>query len=472
MDYKDFGLKIGIECHQQLEGHKLFCRCLNRIRDDKPDFTIKRFLRVSAGETGEKDIAAVFEEKKGKRFVYQGYNNSTCLVELDEEPPHEINKHALNAALQISLLLNCKINDVVDVMRKVVIDGSNTSGFQRTMLIGRDGFIDVNGEKIGINTVCLEEEACQIIERTNEYDIYNLSRLGIPLIEIATGPDIRSPEECREVAERLGMILRSVGGVKRGLGSIRQDINISVKNNERIEIKGFQDLRYIKKVIENEITRELELIKKGKLKSEVRKANPDGSTEFLRPMPGAARMYPETDVSNIKITKEIINKIILPELISEKIEKLEEKYKLNPDLARQIIGEGINFNDYLRFKLEPNFIARVLVEIPKEIKSRHSINKELKKDDFYEVLSYVEKGLINKKNATDALIEKLKSGKVNLNNYKVLNDEDLKKEIKKIIDKNKDKTFSGLMGIVMSKFKGKIDGKKAADTINSLQKGL
>ena len=472
MDYRDLGLKIGIECHQQIEGHKLFCRCPTRIRDDKPDFTIKRFLRVSAGETGEKDVAAVFEEKKGKHFVYQGYNDSTCLVELDEEPPHKINKKAFNVALQVSLLLNCKINNVVDVMRKVVIDGSNTSGFQRTMLVGRDGFIEVNGKRIGINTVCLEEEACQIIERTNEYDVYNLSRLGIPLIEIATGPDIKSPEERRGVAERLGMILRSMEGVKRGLGSIRQDINVSIKNNERIEIKGFQDLRYIKKVIENEITRELELIKKRKLKSEVRKANPDGSTEFLRPMPGAARMYPETDVSNIKITKETIDKIRLPELISEKVEKLEEKYKLNPDLARQIVEEGINFNGYLRFKLEPNFIARVLVEIPKEIKSRYGIDKEIKKDDFNEVLSYVEKGLINKKNVTDVLVEKIKFGKVNLNNYKILSDEELKKEIKKIINENKDKTFSGLMGIVMSKFKGKIDGKKAADIINSLQKGL
>lgn len=472
MDYKDLGLKIGIEIHQQLEGHKLFCRCPTKIRDDKPDFTIKRFLRVSAGETGEKDIAAVFEEKKGKHSVYQGYNDSTCLVELDEEPPHKINKNSFDIALQISLLLNCKINNVVDVMRKVVIDGSNTSGFQRTMLIGRDGFIEINGKKIGINTVCLEEEACQIIERTNEYDIYNLSRLGIPLIEIATGPDISSPEECREVAERLGMILRSVEGIKRGLGSIRQDINLSVKNNARIEIKGFQDLRYIKKVIENEIARELELIKNGKLKSEVRKASPDGSTEFLRPMPGAARMYPETDVSNIKITKEMIDNVRLPELISEKVEKLEEKYKLNPDLARQIIEEEINFNDYLRFKLEPNFIARVLVETPKEIKSRYGIDKEIKKDDFNEVLNYVEKGFINKKSVVDVLIEKIKSGKVNLNNYKVLNDEDLKKEIKKIINENKDKTFSGLMGIVMSKFKGKIDGKKAADIINSLQKGL
>ena len=466
MDYKDLDLKIGIEIHQQLEGHKLFCKCPTKIRDDKPDFTIKRFLRVSAGETGEKDLAAVFEEKKGKHFVYQGYDDSTCLVELDEEPPHKINKNSFDLALQISLLLNCKINNVVDVMRKVVIDGSNTSGFQRTMLIGRNGFIEINGKKIGINTVCLEEEACQIIERTNEYDIYNLSRLGIPLIEIATGPDISSPEECREVAERLGMILRSAEGVKRGLGSIRQDINVSIKNNERIEIKGFQDLRYIKKVIENEITRELELIKKGKLKSEVRKANPDGTTEFLRPMPGAARMYPETDVSNIKITKEKIDNVKLPELISEKIEKLEEKYKLNPDLARQIIEEEINFNDYLRFKLEPNFIARVLVEIPKEIKSRYGINKEIKKDEFNEVLNYVERGLINKKNVTDALIEKIKFGKVNLNNYKVLNDEDLKKEIKKIVNENKDKTFSGLMGIVMSKFKGKVDGKKAADIIN------
>ena len=204
----------------------------------------------------------LYEAKKGKQFIYQGYNDTTCLVELDEKPPHEINHHALEIALQVCLLLNCKINNVVQVMRKIVVDGSNTSGFQRTMLIGKDGYINVNNKKIGIQAVCLEEEASQIIERTDEYDVYNLSRLGIPLIEIATSPDINSPEECKIVAEKIGMILNSIEGIKRGLGSIRQDINISINDNPRIEIKGFQELKSIPKVIENEIERQLKLLKK------------------------------------------------------------------------------------------------------------------------------------------------------------------------------------------------------------------
>ena len=237
---KEFNVKCGIEIHKQIEGKKLFCSCPTIIRDDPPDFTVERYLKASAGESGRYDIAALYEVKKGKHFIYQGYNDTTCLLELDEQPPQEINPHALEIALQVSLLLNCKINKIVEVMRKVVIDGSNTSGFQRTMLIGKNGFIEVNNKKIGINSVCLEEESCQIIERTEEFDIYNVSRLGIPLIEVATAPDIANPEECKQVAEKIGMILNSIEGIKRGLGSIRQDINISIENNSRIEIKVFQ----------------------------------------------------------------------------------------------------------------------------------------------------------------------------------------------------------------------------------------
>ncbi|MBW2991422.1 Glu-tRNA(Gln) amidotransferase GatDE subunit E, partial [Candidatus Woesearchaeota archaeon] len=190
LNYNELGLKCGIEIHQQLEGKKLFCNCATEIRKGDPDFKVVRRLRASAGEEGGVDQAALYEQKKQKYFVYQGYDDITCDVELDEEPPHPVNQDALRAALQVAKMLNCKIVDEIQVMRKTVIDGSNTSGFQRTMVIGMNGFVEVGGKKVSIEGVFLEEEACQIIERTKtkNYDIYNLSRLGIPLIEIATGP--------------------------------------------------------------------------------------------------------------------------------------------------------------------------------------------------------------------------------------------------------------------------------------------
>src|SRR3989344_7159746 len=175
MNYKDLNLKIGLEIHQQLDGNKLFCSCPCIIKDGKPDFKIKRYLRASASELGKVDQAALYELQKGKYFIYEGYNNVNCLVELDESPPEELNKKALEIGLQVSLLLNAKILDQIQFMRKVVIDGSNVSGFQRTALIAVNGYIETSEGKISIPTICLEEEAAKKVEDTQQYRVYNIS---------------------------------------------------------------------------------------------------------------------------------------------------------------------------------------------------------------------------------------------------------------------------------------------------------
>ncbi|MBU0929653.1 MAG: Glu-tRNA(Gln) amidotransferase subunit GatE, partial [Nanoarchaeota archaeon] len=262
MDYQKIGFKCGLEIHQQLEGKKLFCSCPTLIKDDEPDFIIKRRLRASAGESGDIDIAAKYEQKIGKEFIYNIYNDSNCLVCVDEEPPHDVNSDALKIALEVSMLLNAKIVDEIHFMRKVVIDGSNTSAFQRTALISRDGYIETSKGRVKIMTVCLEEEAAKIIEKKDTYVKYNLSRLGIPLLEIATDASIKDPEHAKEVAEKIGMILRSLNGIKRGIGTIRQDVNVSIDKGARIELKGFQELKSIPLVIKNEVERQLKLIEK------------------------------------------------------------------------------------------------------------------------------------------------------------------------------------------------------------------
>ena len=183
-----------------------------------------------------------------------------------------------------------------------------------------------------------------VFERKKDHDVYNLSRLGIPLIEIATGSSIKSPEYAKEVASHIGMILRSVENVKRGLGTIRQDVNVSINKGARTEIKGFQDLRSIPKVINYEIERQLNEIKKGKkLEKEVRKAEQDFTTSFLRPLPGAARLYPETDVAPIKIGKSYIEKLKkeLPRLLSHKAEEFEKKYGISKDVAKELIDDEL-----------------------------------------------------------------------------------------------------------------------------------
>ncbi|MDP6294354.1 MAG: Glu-tRNA(Gln) amidotransferase subunit GatE, partial [Candidatus Woesearchaeota archaeon] len=248
-------MKCGIEIHQELEGKKLFCQCPTQLNDDPPESTFVRKLRAVKGETEEVDVAAAHEQKKDKEFVYEFLEDNACLVEMDEAPPRQLNQEALETSITISRLLNCTIVDAAQVMRKTVVDGSNTSGFQRTSLIGRNGWIEVDGKKIGIQTVVLEEDAARIIDTKDKTTHYRLDRLGIPLLEIATDPDITSPKQCKAVAEAIGSLLRSVK-VKRGIGTIRQDINVSIPGGARVEIKGAQDLSKVTDLCNNEISRQ------------------------------------------------------------------------------------------------------------------------------------------------------------------------------------------------------------------------
>jgi len=575
MDYEKIGLKIGLEIHQQLDTGKLFCECPCLIRDDVPDFTVKRKLRASAGESGEIDIAAKHEMIKELDIIYEGYNDTTCLVELDEEPPHKVNQKAFEVALQISMMLKAKIFDAIQVMRKTVVDGSNTSGFQRTMLIAKDGIID----DIKIETICLEEDAARIIKQEKDFSIYRLDRLGIPLIEIATAPDIKTPEQCKEIAEKIGLLLRSTGKVMRGLGTIRQDVNVSIDGGERVEIKGAQDLRMLPKLIENEILRQQNLleikkelekrkaqknsknkitdltkiltntkckfvadtIKKGgkvygvKLNKfegllkkenatnqrlgyefstfskllgfggvihsdedlkkynfddkevesikkefdikdldafvicvgeanrlfilfsdyvlpradycfigvpkEVRKANEDGSTNYLRPTPGSARMYPETDIP--LIIPDIKN-ISIPELIEEKTKRYE-KLGLSKDLAMLIAKEKADLFDMLvlRFNsMKPAFIAETILPKLLEIKRKFNIDiNKLNENDFVQIFELVDSAVITKE-AIPELIVGIINGKtaeqiINEKKLKILSEKEIEEEIRKIAKTSK-----------------------------------
>ena len=270
INYEKIELKSGLEIHQQLNTGKLFCNCPSVLRNDEPIYKIKRKLKAVIGESGSIDIAAEHEQKKGQTFEYLVYDTN-CLVELDEEPPHEINKEALKIALQISHLLNCKIVPVTQVMRKTVIDGSNTSGFQRTAVIAYDGYVETSIGRVGIETVAIEEDSARKIISRDEFVTYNLDRLGIPLVEITTKPEIKTPEQIKEVALKIGEILRACN-VKRGIGTIRQDVNVSIKGTKRVEIKGFQDPKIMIKTINEEIKRQQSCLEEKICESEVRRA--------------------------------------------------------------------------------------------------------------------------------------------------------------------------------------------------------
>ncbi len=469
LDYKKLGFKCGIEIHQQMETHKLFCSCPSLVNDEnEADIFFERKLRAVAGESGNIDAAAMYEKQKNKVYKYEACSSSSCLVEMDEEPPHQVNMHALKTALEISKMLNAKIADNVIFMRKTVIDGSNVSGFQRTALIATDGWIKTSKGDVAIDTVCLEEEAAKKLEAKDDYTKYRLDRLGVALVEIATDASIQDPEHAKEAASIIGMMLRSTGKVKRGLGTIRQDVNVSIKGKSRVEIKGFQDLKAIPLVVDNEVKRQIELKES---KPEVRKAEPDGKTTFLRPMPGAARMYPETDVPTIKITKELISEIRLPELLDEKALRYERQFNISGDLARELIKEEINFEHYIsRFKnIEPTFMATVLTAFPKELKRRYSLDPEKVTGAHYEeILKYLNEGKIPKNAVIDLMADVANGKKINADKFEAVSEDTLKSEIKKIVDANPGIPVGGLMGDVMAKFKGKIDGKKAMEILKSL----
>lgn len=260
-DYRKLGFKCGLEVHQRLATQaKLFCSCDAQLPNDVSVAEVERRQRAVAGELGSIDPSAIFETSKGRKFVYNAFAKTTCLVDLDEEPPHELNRDALGIAMQISASLNASTPDELEVMRKEVVDGSDPGGFQRTVMVGYEGSTEIDGREIGIPSIFLEEESAGIEYNDKNVAIYNLDRFGVPLVEIDTAPDLKTPDEAKAAAERIGLILRLTGRVQRGIGSIRQDVNVSIREGARVEIKGFQDLDTMDTVIANEVERQQHLV--------------------------------------------------------------------------------------------------------------------------------------------------------------------------------------------------------------------
>lgn len=488
IDYKKIGLKSGLEIHQQLDTHKLFCACPSILKQADPDLKIKRKLKAVSGESGKVDEAASFEQLKDKEFIYEFYKDSNCLVELDEEPPHEINQDALKIAIQISLLLNCRVIPIAQVMRKTVIDGSNTSGFQRTMLLATEGFIETSQGKVGIDYVMLEEDAARPSPSSNNLQedeenpnvkTYRLDRLGIPLVEIATKPDLKTAEQIKEAALKIGEILRACK-VKRGIGTIRQDLNISIAGSKRVEIKGFQDPRIMTQTVDKEIERQQKCVKEKSCKNEVRKVLPDSSTTFLRPLPGSSRMYPETDLPLIRITNDMIKeaKKDIPRLKEEISLELKEQ-GLNPEMTKLILQENKlqEFKALIKLADKPNLVAKLLVLLPKEISSHEKldmkkINEKLSIDVIEAIFHAIIKNKIPESSAKQIMIDVIKGQDINelIGQVQVQPSEDIEKDIQEIIKSKPNLTINAYMGLVMQKFKGKADAKQVSEILKKYVK--
>lgn len=612
---KDVGVKVGLEIHQQLATNKkLFCNC-NPIESDEYSIKFQRKLRASKSELGEFDPAALFESTKSKTIMYYANDENSCLVEQDEEPPHELDEDARKISLIISSALKSNIFSEIYPMRKTVIDGSNTTGFQRTMLISQGGFFDAGEKKIGVQSICLEEDAAKNLGDEGSVRKFGLERLGVPLVEIATEPFEVELTEIKKIALSLGRILRSTKKVKRGLGSIRQDVNVSIKDGGGvvIEVKGVQQLDQLEKVVEYEAKRQhgllkiskkiqekkwiydkedskditelfleceskiiqtalkknqkimaitfrnmagmfgyspyegirlgkevaelvrffgiggvfhsdelpnygieggdleklkrfsgisendaflilasperkiltvidqiilkIEYIKNHGIPIDTRLATQSGETKFLRPRPGAARMYPETDIPPIIITNKELSEAQnnIPKSWDDSIKELETKYKLNPQLAEQIFDSryiGLFEEIVEKIKTNPTFVASILCSTITNLE-RSGLNSDLlKNDEIFKLFSLLEDDKIAKE-SIEIIFENIMSGKSNnteeaMKNASIesINEEEIEKIIVDIIDKNqeiiinqKERAARPLMGTVMKELRGKASGE-------------
>ncbi len=620
----DLGVKIrcGLEIHQMLDTKcKLFCGCPTKLRTEEPDLEFRRWLRPTRSEMGELDRAALFEFEKGVSFRYQAYEDSVCLVEMDEEPPHPLNEEALEIALMIALLMGAKPVDEVQVMRKIVIDGSNTTGFQRTALIALDGKVVVDGKEVPIKTICLEEDAARKVGVGKDEVIYRLDRMGIPLIEIATAPVIESPEEAERVAFKIGQLLRITGRVKRGLGTIRQDLNVSIEGGARVEIKGVQELGLISKIVRYEALRQKSLLEirdelrrrgvrsedikpefkdvthvfkdtkcriaRKALKSggvalavklpgfkglvgreiqpgrrlgtefadrarywakvggifhsdelpaygiseeeverikaelgcgendafvlvferrdkavkaleavverareavvgvpeETRAANPDGTTRFMRPMPGRARMYPETDIRPIPITEELLARIrsMLPEPPEKRLERLVKVYGLSEDMARRMLDSyHLDLFEKIvsELKVPAKLVASTLENTLVYLRREGVAVDRLTDDAIYGVFKLVAEGRVAKEAIPELLTYLAKNPEVSPEEaaeklgLRAMTVEELEALVEKVLDEKADlvasrgeRALGPLMGIIMGKVRGRIDGATVSEVV-------
>jgi Glu-tRNA(Gln) amidotransferase subunit E-like FAD-binding protein len=475
MDYQKIGFKCGLEIHNRLNTRtKLFCGCKPRFSESKPIEIIKRKLRAVAGEMGQVDVAALYEYLRDRNFFYNCYPEETCLICIDEEPPRSISKEALEIVLQITKLLKAEIPDEIHIMRKIVIDGSNVCSFQRTAVIGTNGILETSQGKVRITNICLEEEAAGIVKQEGNEITYRLDRLGIPLIEIGTAPDIKSPEHAKEVAEKLGMIIRSTGKSQRGIGVTREDLNVSIAKGARVEIKGVQELDMIPTIIENEVRRQQELIEKGeKPKEETRVANENGTTEYMRPLPGGERMYPETDLETVTV-KHLLSKIKIPETWEEKAKRFSKI--LPKEMIDQVLrSKYLDLFEKFSKEIDPVLVASTFTSTIKDLRRKGFETGILTEEQFDELFSSIKRKTISKEailNILEIICKEKTSFKEALekSGLKALNENELRKLIRRIFEKHqnlvKEKRISALMGEVMKETRGKIDGKTVSKILN------
>ncbi|MGI0053193.1 MAG: Glu-tRNA(Gln) amidotransferase subunit GatE, partial [Thermoplasmata archaeon] len=329
-------MKIGLEVHQQLATGKLFCACPSEL-SEVPRARFQRRLRAAGGETLAVDAAVAFQAARGLRSTYET-TDSDCLVEADEEPPHGLNPEALRTALVVADLFGARPVDEIVVMRKLVVDGSNTSGFQRTALVATDGALTVGARAYSVPTICLEEDAARKVGESAGEPTYRLDRLGIPLIEVATGPEITGGAEARAVAGEIGALLRATRRVRRGIGTVREDLNVSVPGGSRVEIKGIQELRLIERYAVGEQARQQHLLA---LRAELLVRDPPPIPERTEDVTGLVGNVPSGPLHGLGRRRSVARALRLPGFAGLLRSDRPDGERLGRELADQARRQGL-----------------------------------------------------------------------------------------------------------------------------------
>jgi len=261
--YRKLGFRCGLEIHQQLKTEKkLFCRCPAGLYQKKGqyDAEVIRHMRPTLSELGEYDGTALMEFKTKKTVIYHIKNETACTYDIDDTPPFALNREALTIAMEVALLLKCNIVGEFHITRKQYLDGSIPTGFQRTGILGIEGKIPLKGKKVRIIQLSIEEEACREVSDVGHIRTYTTDRLGIPLIEMVTYPELLNPDEVAEAAQYLRFLTRSTGKMRTGIGAAREDVNVSINGGTRVEIKGVAHIKWLPELTHNEAFRQKALL--------------------------------------------------------------------------------------------------------------------------------------------------------------------------------------------------------------------
>lgn len=313
------GVIIGLEVHTQLStASKLFCGCSTDYREDEPNTHV---CPVCLGLPGSLPV---------------------------------INRRAVEYALKVAKALNCQVAEECEFARKNYFYPDLPKGFQITMYdrpIGIKGFVEIEGDegekRIGITRVHLEEDPGRLVHAGEgdrpKYTLVDYNRSGIPLLEIVTEPDLRSPKEARRFLNALRTTLEYLGVFEgEREGALRVDANISIEGQNRVEIKNISSYRGVEKALTFEITRQRSMMRRGLgIERETRhfmEARGITTSSRSKEVEHDYRYFPEPDLRPLRL-RSWLDHIQLPEMPAARRERFMVQYHLSLTHARTLTGD-------------------------------------------------------------------------------------------------------------------------------------